>query len=211
MSLYRDLILPRLVHGAMRNPDLVPYRQRVLEQARGRVLEIGIGSGLNLPHYPEAVGEVIGLEPSARLAAMARQAASGVVIPVKILEESAEAIPLDDGTIDTVVSTWTLCSIPDVARALAELRRVLKPGGRFLFVEHGLSPDTTVRTWQRRLTPLWKCCAGGCHLDRPIDGLVQGAGFLCAELRTGYAKGPRPMTFMYEGSARSEERSRRAT
>jgi ubiquinone/menaquinone biosynthesis C-methylase UbiE len=201
MSLYRDLILPRLVHGAMRNPELVPYRKRTLEQARGRVLEIGIGSGLNLPHYPRAVGEVLGLEPSARLAAMARQAASGVAFPVNVIEESAEAIPLDDGTIDTVVSTWTLCSIPDVGRALSELRRVLKPGGQFLFVEHGLSRDASVRTWQRRLTPLWKCCAGGCHLNRKIERLVEGAGFQCTELRTGYAKGPRPMTFMYEGSA----------
>lgn len=202
MSLYRDLILLRLVHGAMRNPELIPYRKRALEQAQGRVLEIGIGSGLNLPHYPKAVGRVLGLEPSARLATMARQAASGVVFPVKILEGSAEAIPLDDGTIDTVVSTWTLCSIPDVGRALSELRRVLKPGGQFLFVEHGLSPDESVRTWQRRLTPLWKRCAGGCHLNRPIEGLVESSGFRCTELRTGYAKGPRPMTFMYEGSAR---------
>ncbi|MFH1794532.1 MAG: class I SAM-dependent methyltransferase [Pseudomonadota bacterium] len=202
MSLYRDLILPRLVHGAMRNPELIPYRKRALERARGCVLEIGIGSGLNLPHYPKAVGRVLGLEPSARLAAMARRAASGVAFPVEVLEESAEAIPLEDGTIDTVVSTWTLCSIPDVGRALSELRRVLKPGGQFLFVEHGLSPDESVRTWQRRLTPLWKCCAGGCHLNRPIEGLVEVSGFRCTELRTGYAKGPRPMTFMYEGSAR---------
>lgn len=203
MSLYRELILPRLVHGAMRNPELVPYRKRALEQAQGRVLEIGIGSGLNLSHYPKAVGEVLGLEPSARLAAMARQAASGVAFPVNVIEESAEVIPLDDGTVDTVVSTWTLCSIPDVGRALSELRRVLKPGGRFLFVEHGLSPEASVRTWQRRLTPIWKCCAGGCHLNRQIKGLVEGAGFQCTELRTGYAKGPRPMTFMYEGSARA--------
>lgn len=202
MSLYRDLILPRLVHGAMRNPELIPYRKRALEQARGCVLEIGLGSGLNLPYYPTAVNEVLGLEPSARLAAMARRAASGVAFPVEVLEASAEAIPLDDGGIDTVVSTWTLCSIPDVSRALAEIRRVLKPGGQFLFVEHGLSPDESVRAWQRRLTPLWKCCAGGCHLNRTIDGLVRSAGFQCAELRTGYAMGPRPMAFMYEGSAR---------
>ena len=202
MSLYRDLILPRLVHGAMRNPELIPYRKRALEQAQGYVLEIGIGSGLNLPHYPKAVGRVLGLEPSVRLATMARRAARGVAFPVEVLEESAEAIPLEDDTIDTVVSTWTLCSIPDVGRALSELRRVLKPGGQFLFVEHGLSTDKSVRTWQRRLTPLWKCCAGGCHLKRPIEGLVEASGFKCTELRTGYAKGPRPITFMYEGSAR---------
>jgi ubiquinone/menaquinone biosynthesis C-methylase UbiE len=201
MGFYHDLILPRLVHGAMRNPDLVQYRKRALERARGRVLEIGIGSGLNLRHYPRAVNEVLGLEPSARLAAMARLAANDVDFPVNVIEESAEVIPLDDGTIDTVVSTWTLCSIPDVGRALSELRRVLKPGGQFLFVEHGLSPDASVRTWQHRLTPLWKCCAGGCHLNRQIRELVERADFKCTEFRTGYAKGPRPMTFMYEGSA----------
>jgi ubiquinone/menaquinone biosynthesis C-methylase UbiE len=201
MSLYRDLVLPRLLHGAMRNPELVPYRKRALKQAQGRVLEIGIGSGLNLQHYPKAVGRVFGLEPSAHLAAMARRAASGVAFPVNVIEESAETIPLDDGTIDVVVSTWTLCSVSDVGRALAELRRVLKPGGLFLFVEHGLSPDQSVRSWQHRLTPVWRCCAGGCHLNRPIDELVESSGFRCTALRTGYAKGPRPMTFMYEGSA----------
>ena len=202
MSLYRDLVLPRLVHGAMRNPELAPYRKRTLEQAQGLVLEIGIGSGLNFPHYPKAVSRVLGLEPSACLAVMARRAASGVAFPVDVLEKSAEAIPLDDGTIDSVVSTWTLCSVSDVGRALAELRRVLKPGGLFLFVEHGLSPDKSVRTWQRRLTPVWRCCAGGCHLNRPIHELVESSGFRCTALQTGYAKGPRPMTFMYEGSAR---------
>jgi SAM-dependent methyltransferase len=127
MGIYRDLILPHIVHGSMRNPELLPYRRRALELAKGGVLEVGIGSGLNLPHYPKAVTEVIGLDPSARLVAMARQAASGTAFPVSVMEESAEAIPLDESSIDTVVSTWTLCSIPNVGRALAEIRRVLRP------------------------------------------------------------------------------------
>jgi ubiquinone/menaquinone biosynthesis C-methylase UbiE len=201
MGIYRDLILPHIVHGSMRNPELLPYRRRALELAKGGVLEVGIGSGLNLPHYPKAVTEVIGLDPSARLVAMARQAASGTAFPVSVMEESAEAIPLDESSIDTVVSTWTLCSIPNVGRALAEIRRVLRPDGHLLFVEHGLSPDVSVRRWQHRLTPMWKCCAGGCHLNRPIGKLVEDAGFKCSALQTGYAKGPRPMLFMYEGRA----------
>jgi SAM-dependent methyltransferase len=201
MGFYRELILPRLVHGSMRNPNLLPYRRRVLGAAEGRVLEIGIGSGLNLPHYPGRVKEVIGLDPSARLAVMARQAASGVAFPVTVIEESAEKIALEPGSVDTVVSTWTLCSIPDAGQALSEMRRVLKPGGQLLFVEHGLSPDRSVRRWQRILTPIWKCCAGGCHLDRPIARLIESAGFRCIALETGYAKGPRPMAFMYEGRA----------
>ncbi|TPJ29408.1 class I SAM-dependent methyltransferase [Mesorhizobium sp. B2-7-2] len=204
MGIYSEMILPRLVHGSMRNAELLPYRRRVLAPAEGRVLEVGIGSGLNLPHYPEGVTKVIGIDPSARLAAMARRAASSVAFPVTVTEHSAEAIPLETGSVDTVVTTWTLCSIPRVGRALCEMRRALKPGGQLLFVEHGLSPDKSVRRWQDRLTPLWKCCAGGCHLNRPIGKLIEDAGFRCSALETGYAKGPRPMVFMYEGRASND-------
>jgi ubiquinone/menaquinone biosynthesis C-methylase UbiE len=118
-------------------------------------------------------------------------------------EGSAESIPLDDSSVDTVVTTWTLCSIPDVVRALAEMRRVLKPGGRLLFVEHGLSPDEHIRRWQHRLNPVWKKLAGGCHLNRPIAKLIESAGFRVSQLDTGYMSGPKPMTFMYEGAAHS--------
>ncbi|BCH35662.1 methyltransferase [Mesorhizobium sp. L-8-10] len=203
MNLYRELILPHLVHGSMRNPQLLPYRRRVLAAARGRVVEVGIGSGLNLPLYPGGVTEVIGLDPATRLAAMARRAARNVAFPVTVMEESAEEIPLETGSVDMVVSTWTLCSIPRVSKALSEMRRVLKSGGQLLFVEHGLSPDDSVRRWQNRLTPVWKCCAGGCHLNRPIGSLVEEAGFRCTALETGYSKGPSPMVFMYEGRAAS--------
>ena len=123
-------------------------------------------------------------------------------IPSKLIEGSAESIPLDRASVDTVVTTWTLCTIPDVVAALSELRRILKPNGQLLFVEHGLASDESVRRWQNRLTPVWKRIAGGCHLNRPIGALIEDAGFHISQLETGYMPGPRPMTFMYEGSAR---------
>ncbi|HTM50969.1 MAG TPA: methyltransferase domain-containing protein [Bryobacteraceae bacterium] len=122
-------------------------------------------------------------------------------VPVRLIEGSAESIPLETATIDTVVTTWTLCSIPDAAAALAEMRRVLKPGGQLLFVEHGLAPEEKVRRWQSRLTPVWKRIAGGCHLDRAIPLLVREAGFLISDMETGYIAGPKPMTYLYEGRA----------
>jgi ubiquinone/menaquinone biosynthesis C-methylase UbiE len=179
----------------------VPYRARVLGAARGRVLEIGAGSGLNLRYYAGATREVIALEPSPRLVAMIRRAARPVALPVELIEGSAEALPLDDRSVDTVVTTWTLCTIPDVRHALAEMRRVLKPGGQLLFVEHGLSPEPRVQKWQNRLTPLWRPIAGGCHLNRPIRALIEGAGFAIREIRAGYMPGPKVMTYMTEGRA----------
>ena len=159
-----------------------------------------MGSGLNLPFYTANTTEVLGLDPDPKLVDIASRQVSSV--PAKVLEGSAESIPMDDASVDTVVMTWTLCTIPDVVTALREMRRVLRPGGELLFVEHGLAPDEAVRRWQHRLTPLWKGIAGGCHLDRPIADLVRNAGFDIAHLETGYMTGPKPMTFMYEGSAR---------
>jgi ubiquinone/menaquinone biosynthesis C-methylase UbiE len=202
MGFYNDIVLPKLCHLAMRNPRLVSYRERIIAAADGRVLEVGIGSGLNLPFYPAAVQEIIGLEPSPRLVAIARKAAQETVCPVTFLEDSAEAIPLGNRSIDTIVTTWTLCSIPRAATALSEMRRVLKPGGRLLFVEHGLAPDEAVRKWQAWLTPAWKRLSGGCHLNRPIRTMIEDAGFHLDQLKTGYMPGPKPMTFMYEGAAR---------
>lgn len=201
VGFYADRILPRLIDMAMRQETLLPYRRRLVPMARGRVLEIGVGSGANLPLYAAGV-HVVGLEPSPRLLSMARAAARNAGLSVDLIEGSAEALPLDERSIDTVVTTWTLCSIPDVGAALREVRRVLKPSGQWLFVEHGLSPDETVRRWQHWLTPLNRRIAGGCHLDRPIRTLIEDAGFGIEHLDQGYMKGPRPMTFLYEGVAR---------
>lgn len=201
MSFYQDRILPCLIHLAMRQRNLIAYRRRVISAAGGRVLEIGIGSGLNLPLYAGNTKQVIGLDPSQRLLQMASRARAKALRPVELLEGSAEAIPLEDRSIDTVVMTWTLCSIPDAVGALAEMRRVLRPSGQLLFVEHGQSPDGGVRRWQDSLTPIWKRIGGGCHLNREIAELVETAGFRIDRLETGYMKGPKPMTFMYEGRA----------
>ena len=202
MGFYQDQIVPFLINWSMRQKNLAAYRARIIPAAEGRVLEIGIGSGLNLPFYSRNVARVIGLEPSPRLLAMARRVERTGNGPVEFIEGSAEAIPLQDASVDTVVTTWTLCSIPDALRALRDMRRVLRPGGRLLFVEHGLAPDPNVIWWQDRLTPAWKRLGGGCHLNRAIGTLIEGAGFQFDRLETGYMRGPKPMTFMYEGSAR---------
>ena len=202
MSFYQERVLPHLTHLAMRQRVLRPYRERVLAGAEGRVLEIGIGSGVNLPLYSGALREVVGLEPSPGLRSMAERAAERADHPVRLLEGSAESIPLDDGSVDAVVMTWTLCSIADTERALAEMRRVLHPGGRLLFVEHGEAPDAWVRWWQDRLTPLSRRFGGGCHLGRPIPKLIEGGGFRIEQLATGYLKGKNPTSYMFEGRAR---------
>ena len=148
MGIYNNCVVPHLVHLAMRNRRLLPYRKRTISAAEGRILEVGIGSGLNLPLYSAQAREILGLEPAPRLLARARRVAAALSLPATLIEGSAEAIPLEDGCIDTVVTTWTLCTIPAVDHALGEMRRVLRPSGRLLFVEHGLSPDDNVRRWQ---------------------------------------------------------------
>ncbi len=202
MSLYQRYVLSHLLHLAMRQEALLPFRHRVIGAAEGRVLEIGIGSGLNLPLYGPLVRAVIGLEPSLELLRMARDRAVTAQVAVELLEASAEAVPLDTASIDTVVTTWTLCTIPDAHRALTELRRVLKPGGTLLFVEHGRAPEPDVARWQDRLDPLWRRIAGGCHLNRKIDDLISGSGFRIDALTNARLRGPRTHTFLYEGRAR---------
>jgi len=202
MGFYQNRVLPHVINMAMRQKNLAAYRGRVVRAAEGRVLEVGIGSGLNLPFYPAKVASVIGVDPSKKLLAMARSARRQGSLLVHFIEGTAESIPLDRASVDTVITTWTLCSIPDASRALCEMRRVLRPGGRLLFVEHGRSPDAKVRWWQDHLTPLWKRMGGGCHLNRAIEPLIGGAGFEFERLKTGYMSGPKPMTYMYEGSAR---------
>jgi len=201
MSFYRERVLPHLVQMLMKQATFEPYRRRVIGGATGRVLEVGVGSGINLPLYG-ADTHLIGLDPSAKLLSMARAVTANLPRSIAFIEGTAEAIPLPDRSVDSVVTTWTLCSIPDLTHALAEIRRVLTPEGRLLFAEHGRSLEPHVVRWQNRLTPFWKRISGGCHLNRPIDQLIRGAGFRVEKLETGYMDGPKPMTFMYEGVAR---------
>ena len=200
---YQRWVLPRLIDLAMRNKEVTRYRGKAIPHASGRVLEIGVGSGLNLRHYGVQVQQLYALDPSARLLQMARKRQLDSAFPVQYLKASAEEVPLDSRSVDTVVSTWTLCSVPDAPRALREARRVLKPGGRLLFVEHGWAADPSVQAWQRRLDPLWTRLAGGCHLDRQIDRLIREAGFDIVDMTNEYLKGPRPITYTYSGQARS--------
>jgi ubiquinone/menaquinone biosynthesis C-methylase UbiE len=202
MGFYRKHIVPCLTHLAMGQKQLLPYRRRIVGAAEGRVLEIGIGSGLNLPLYGATATSVIGLEPSPELLRMARSRASAAAVPVMLLDASAEAIPLDTGSVDTVVTTWTLCTIPSALRALSETRRVLKPGGVLLFVEHGRAPEPGVARWQDRLDPLWSRVAGGCHLNRKMDDLLTASGFRIEALANPRLPGPATHTFLYEGRAR---------
>lgn len=202
MSLYQQHVVPCLVHLAMRQKPLGPFRRRVAGAAEGRVLEIGVGSGLNFPFYGARVTSVIGLEPSSALLRMARSRASSAKMPITLLDASAEAIPLESDSIDTVVTTWTLCTIPNAPLALTEIRRVLRPGGALRFVEHGRAPEPGVARWQDRLDPLWSRFAGGCHLNRKMDELILGNGFRIEALKNARLPGPRTHSFLYEGSAR---------
>ena len=203
MGFYNRYILPHVIELAMRQKNFEPFRGRTAGAARGRVLEIGIGSGLNLASYPAGIETVCGVDPSAELLAKASQRVANVKFPVRLLEASSEKLPLEDRSFDTVVMTFTLCSIPDVGAALHEIRRVLKPEGALLFAEHGRAPDADVMRWQDRITPYWKRVGGGCHLNRKVDDLIQAAGFRLDRLSAGYQKfAPRPFSFFYEGSAR---------
>ncbi|HTO19156.1 MAG TPA: methyltransferase domain-containing protein [Pseudomonas sp.] len=202
MNLYERYVLPHLIDYACGMGEVMKLRSQLVPQAQGEVLEIGIGTGLNLGFYdPARVSRVVGVDPAAQMQAMAQRRAAGIAIPVEMLALELGQIQAQDDRFDSIVCTFTLCSIPDVAAALEEMRRVLKPGGRLLFAEHGLAPDAGVARWQGRLTPCWKPLAGGCHLDRDIPRLLKGAGFAIRELDSGYLKGPRPMTYVYRGWA----------
>ncbi len=203
MGLYAKYVWPLLTDVGMRNKSVTPLRAAWIPHASGEVLELGIGSGLNLPYYSSEVRRVYGVDPSVELQRMARKRVAAAHIPVEFLLQSAEEpLPLPNESIDTAVITWTLCSIPNASLALQHVRRVLKPGGRLIFLEHGRSPDQGVAVWQDRLTPTWKRLTGGCHLNRKIDALIAAAGFQITELRNCYLPGPRPMTYTYQGFAR---------
>ncbi len=203
MGFYDKNILPFLIDKACGIGPIMAQRQKVVPQARGEVLEIGIGSGLNLPFYDSAkVSKVWGLEPSAEMREKAAKIAAKAAVPVSFLDLPGEEIPLEDQSIDTVLVTYTLCTIPEVAAALSQMRRVLRPKGRLIFCEHGQAPDAGVRRWQDRLNPVWGKFSGGCHLNRPIDALIKQAGFEIEALDTGYIASPKFAGYNYWGTAK---------
>jgi SAM-dependent methyltransferase len=202
MGLYAKYVWAPILDWCMRQPPVLEHRQRVVPLARGRVLEIGIGSGLNLPYYDASrVEKVWGLEPCPELRAVARGRAERAGLSVEIVDAAGEEIPMDDRFFDTVLTTWTMCSIAEVGRALGEMRRVLRPDGRLVFAEHGLSSEERVARWQNRLNPLWRVVSGGCNMNRRIAPLVRDAGFRFESLETAYLEGPRLLTYTYWGTA----------
>lgn len=203
MGLWGERILPRLVDVALRTPEVDARRALVCAGLQGRVVELGFGSGLNARHYPAAVTEVLAVEPSdlAWQLAQPRIAAAGSIV-TRIGSDGAR-LDLEDDSVDAALSTYTLCTIPDVPAALREVRRVLRPGGALHFLEHGRSPDERVHRWQRRVHPVHSRLAGGCHLDRPIDRLIDDAGFEIISLDRRYGEGFRPASYLYRGTARA--------
>jgi ubiquinone/menaquinone biosynthesis C-methylase UbiE len=202
MGIYSDRIFPTILDWAMRAPELKPLRARTVEHAHGRVLEIGFGAGHNLRFYPAAVERVIAVDPNPGLSAMALERIKRNSVQVEHHQITAERLPFDDTSFDCVVSTLTLCSIPNVVAALAEVRRVLKPGGEFFFMEHGRCPDPNVNKWQDRLTPLWKVVGDGCHLNRNIAVLVRDAGLHINSLENlVLPKAPITIGYAYLGKA----------
>ncbi len=201
MGWYANNVLPKLIEAGCSQPLLMKLRAQYVPQARGRVLEIGIGTGLNLAYYDKNAVQLTGLDPSAELTGRAQQRAEELQLPVDMLGVSGESIPAEDKTFDALVCTWTLCSIPNVTKALQEMQRVVKPGGKLFFIEHGASPDAKIARWQARIEPVWKRIAGGCHLTRAADQLIAEAGFNIVEKKSEYLPGPRIATFMTHGVA----------
>jgi ubiquinone/menaquinone biosynthesis C-methylase UbiE len=192
-----------MIDKACAGPPVLKQREKVVPAAEGRVLEVGMGSGINLPFYdPSRIEFVWGLEPSEGMRRRAQKRLEAAPFEVKLLDLPGEAIPLDDDSVDTVLLTYTLCTIADFRQALAQMRRVLKPGGKLLFCEHGEAPDESVQKWQRRINPLWKRIAGGCNLNRPIPRCLEEAGFKVENLETLYLPNtPRIAAFNYWGQA----------
>ncbi|MDW8469099.1 MAG: class I SAM-dependent methyltransferase [Burkholderiales bacterium] len=199
---YERRVLPLLTDIACGMPPIRRQRERIVPLARGRVLEVGIGTGRNLAHYVrEKIDALVGLDPAPEMLSRARRRARRAGIEAHVVVQSAERIPCADASFDTVLVTYALCSIADPLAALAEMRRVLKPDGRLLFLEHGLAPDPAVRRWQSKLSPFWSRIAGGCRLDRDVPALLRSAGFRCEDLQAAYLPGPRVLAYNYWGAA----------
>jgi len=202
VGIYQKYVIPPLLDATMRVRPVMRQRAKVVPLAHGRVLEVGIGTGLNLSFYDKTkVDTLIGLDPSPELQVLARKRAAEAGIDVDWRTLSSEKIPLDDASIDSIVVTYTLCTIPDIHAALLEMRRVLKSNGAIYYSEHGLAPDESVSKWQNRLNPIWKVIAGGCNLNRKIPTLLENAGFRVDDLQTIYLPGLRPLMFNYWGTA----------
>jgi len=203
MGLYRRYVLPRLVDGLCGVDAISELRAAVVPQATGRVLEVGFGTGLNLRWYdPARVERLIALEPAEEMLERARERSRAAAFPVEPVALEGERIPLEPASVDSVVVTFTLCTIPDPLTALEGMRRVLRPGGRLLFCEHGLAPEAGVARWQRRVNPLWRRAFGGCHLDRDVPALLAAGGFRVEQLDAAWLEGgPRIASFVYRGAA----------
>lgn len=202
MGLYSKYILPKVVHLTCSRKPNMRQREKVVPLAHGRVLEIGIGSGLNLPYYDASnVTKLWGLDPSPEMTQMAEEAARAVPFDVEFIGLPGAEIPLEDDSVDTVLITYTLCTIPETQPALRQMARVLKPGGNLIFCEHGAAPDPSVRRWQDRINPIWKRLGGGCHLNRAIPDLIKEGGFRITHMETMYIPGWRPASFNYWGAA----------
>ncbi|MES1963906.1 methyltransferase domain-containing protein [Psychrobacter sp. AH5] len=202
MTIYQQYVLPKMIDMACSTGNVMKARAQIVPQAIGEVLEIGIGSGLNLAFYnANKVSSIIGIDPAAQMQSLVYKRAASIDIPVETLAADIYGIDAESERFDTIVMTFTLCSIDNPIPALKEMARVLKPTGRLLFCEHGLAPEASVERWQRRLTPLWKPIAGGCHLDRDIAALIRASGFTIEALTTEYLPGPKLMSYIYSGSA----------
>jgi ubiquinone/menaquinone biosynthesis C-methylase UbiE len=202
MGIYDKHLLPKLVHFTCGQNPTMRQREKLVPLAQGRVLEIGIGSGLNIPFYDaKNVEHLWGLDPSAEMWSIAQKNADGHHLDVEFIQSGAESIPLDDNSTDTVVMTYTMCTVPHVHAALDEIRRVLKPAGKLLFCEHGTAPDKSVQRWQNRLNPIWRKLSGGCNLNRPIPELLEQAGFKSSDMQAMYLPGWKLASFNYWGTA----------
>jgi ubiquinone/menaquinone biosynthesis C-methylase UbiE len=201
VGFYADQVVPRIIDVVMRGGEFAEIRARVAAGLGGEVLEVGFGSGLNVPHYPHTIRRVRAVDPATVGRKLAAKRVAASPVPVEYLGSDGQQIPLAEDSVDHVLITWTLCTIPDVDQALAEIRRVLRPNGTLRFVEHGRSPEPAVARWQDRITPLQRHLGGGCHINRPIKELLTRSGLTLDRMDNYYAKGPKAFDYMYEGVA----------